>query len=155
MIQKHKYIAAIDPDLNASGVAVWDSASKCWVLAEKVSIENIVSILDGIPKNELIIYVEAGWMNKKSNFRKTKSWGTTEAISMKVGQNHAMGKTIVKILEAAGCTVQTFKPLRKGIFKKSTGWTKYGREYVQEQSGITKRINDEVRDAIYAVLHYR
>ena len=74
---------------------------------------------------------------------------------MKVGQNHATGKLIIKLLEASGFIVEKFKPLRKGVFKDETGWTKHGRDYVAKESGLDHRMNDDVRDAIFTVLHFR
>lgn len=148
-------VVAIDPDLNRSGVAVWHNPSRTWLLTESVSIENILEVLSPLSKTETTVYVECGWMVKKSNFRNTANRGHSENIAMKVGQNHATGKLIIKLLEAAGYTVIKFKPLKKGIFKDEKGWTQHGRDYVKKQSGLTCRMNDDTRDAIFTVLYYR
>jgi hypothetical protein len=148
-------VVAIDPDLNASGVAAWCNQSRTWLFAKSISIESILDSLKDLKPEETTVYVECGWMNKKANFRKSLNAGHSENIAMKVGQNHAAGKLIIKLLEGSGYTVEKFKPLRKGIFKDETGWTRHGREYVEKESGLSHRMNDDVRDAIFTVLHFR
>jgi len=74
---------------------------------------------------------------------------------MKVGQNHATGKLIIKLLEASGYIVEKFKPLRKGFFKGEAGWTDHGRKHVAKESGLNHSMNDDVRDAIFTVLHFK
>lgn len=152
---KHKNIIAIDPDLIKSGVAVFNQELKDWVFARTISIENIVAELKQFKPSDTIIFVECGWLNKKSNFRQTVNRRVSDNISMKVGQNHATGKIIIALLEAAGYTVEKFRPLVKGIFKTTKGWTKVGKEYIAKQSGLSRRLSDEECDAIFAVLHFK
>lgn len=150
-----RFLVAIDPDLNASGVAAWSTKERIWLLAQKVSIENILSALAGLPTDDTTIYVEAGWLIKKANLR-AGNYREAQAKARNVGENHATGKLICKILRAAGYTVIEFKPLRKGAFKTMAGsWSETGRRYVEKESGIGTRMNDDVRDAIYTVLHFR
>lgn len=148
-------LVAIDPDLNASGVAAWSAKERRWIFAKKVSIENILSALADLPPSETTIYVEAGWLIKKANLR-AGNYREAQAKARNVGENHATGKLIIKILRAAGYTVIEFKPLRKGAFKTLAGsWSEIGRRYVEKESGIVAQMNDDVRDAIYTVLHFR
>jgi hypothetical protein len=152
---KTRYVVAIDPDLQASGVAAWCNITRTWLFAKSISIECILKSLKGLDPKETTIYIECGWLNKKSNFRKTSCRAVSENIAMKVGQNHASGKLIIKLLEASGYIVEKFKPLKKGILKNENGWTKHGRDYVEKESGLSHRINDDVRDAIFSVLWFR
>lgn len=150
-----KYLVAIDPDLNKSGVAAWNTQTREWIIAQTVSIENILSELADLPPVETTVYVEAGYLIKKSNLR-GGNYRAAQAKARNVGENHATGKLICKLLRAAGYNVIEFKPLRKGAFKTLEGtWTEIGRRYVQQQSGLSHRMNDEARDAIYTVLHFR
>ena len=154
-LQKVRYVVAIDPDLNASGVAAWCNESKSWLFAKSVSIEIILEALKEIPKEDSIIFLEAGWLIKKANLR-GGNIRTAQAKARNVGENHATGKLIGKIVRAAGYEVQEFKPLKKGAFKTLAGsWSEIGRNYVHKQSRLTHRMNDDVRDAIYTVLHFR
>lgn len=149
------YIVAIDPDLNASGVAAWNTKTREWIIAKAVSIENILSELSGLPPTETTIYLEAGWLIRKANLR-AGNYREAQAKARNVGENHATGKLICKLLKAAGYSVIEFKPLRKGAFKTLYGsWSETGRMYVQKESGLSQRMNDDVRDAIYTVLHFR
>ena len=147
-------IIAIDPDLTASGVAAYSRNTKEWLFAKKITIDKILEELNIFPINEVIIYVECGWLNKKSNFRKNENRRISDNISMKVGQNHAIGKVIIALLEASGYLIVKFQPLKKGILKGPNGWTKVGRTYIELHSGLRKRINDDVRDAIFAVMNF-
>ena len=154
-LSKSRYIVAIDPDLNASGMAAWCNESKAWLIAQSVSIENILDVMFDFPKEYTTIFVEAGWLIKKANIR-GGNYRTAQAKARNVGENHATGKLIIKILRAAGFEVQEFKPLKKGVFKTKAGpWSQVGRDYVKKQSGLSHRMNDDVRDAIYTVLHFR
>ena len=152
---KTPYVVGIDPDLNASGVAAWCHLSRSWLFAKSVSIESILDSLKELNPKETTVYVECGWLNKKANYRNTKNRAASESIAMKVGQNHATGKLIIKLLEASGYIVEKFKPLRKGFFKGEAGWTEHGRKHVAKESGLSHSMNDDVRDAIFTVLHFK
>ena len=149
------YLVAIDPDLNKSGVAVWNTKTREWIIAKTVSIEHILSELADLPPTETTVYLEAGYLIKKANLR-GGNYRSAQAKARNVGENHATGKLICKLLKAAGYTVNEFKPLGKGAFKTLEGrWTDTGRRYVEKESGLSHRMNDDVRDAIFTVLHFR
>ncbi|GGH42678.1 hypothetical protein GCM10007423_39480 [Dyadobacter endophyticus] len=149
------YLVAIDPDLNKSGLAAWSTKDREWIIAKTVSIENVLSELSELPPTETTVYVEAGWLIKKANLR-GGNYRAAQAKARNVGENHGAGKLICKLLKAAGYTVTEFKPLKKGAFKTLAGaWSDTGRRYVEKESGLSHRMNDDVRDAIYTVLHFR
>jgi DNA mismatch repair ATPase MutS len=150
-----RFICGIDPDLTKSGIAVWDSASSQWVISQATENENISKMLSEFNQSEIVVYLEAGWMNKKSNFRKMVSARVAQNIAMKVGQNHAVGKMLAAELRSLGFETIDTKPLFKGLFKGKNGWTKLGKDHIISQTGITSRMNDEVRDALYIVLNKR
>lgn len=154
-LSKSKTIVAIDPDLHASGVAAWCNESRTWLFAKSVSIENILEVLSPISKMETTVYIEAGWLIKKANLR-GGNYRVAQEKARNVGENHATGKLIGKIVRAAGYDVHEFKPLKKGAFKSVSGsWSETGRNYVHKQSGLNHRMNDDVRDAIFTVLYFR
>jgi len=149
------HIVAIDPDLNASGIAAWNNKEQKWTFAKSVSIENLLTELKELDPAETTVFIEAGWKIKKSNLR-GGNYRTAQAKARNVGENHATGKLIAKIIRGAGYNVVEFSPLRKGIFKKLSGsWSDLGRNYIENQSGLKHRMNDDVRDAIFSVLHFR
>lgn len=149
-----KYLIAIDPDLSKSGLAVWNMEQYRWGLTQSIPFADLADTVKEFPKEETLIYVEAGWMNKKSNWR---GYGNrvNERIAKSVGQNHATGQLLVQILKKAGFEVKEIEPLAKGVLKGRKGWTPTGRRYITEASGIEGRMNDDVRDAVYILLRYR
>jgi len=150
-----RLICGIDPDLTKSGIAIWDSWLEKWVKYLAAPNEEIPKILSEYNPETIAIYLEAGWMNKKSNFRKMVSSRVAQNIAMKVGQNHAVGKMLASELRSKGFEVIDTKPLYKGLLKGKNGWTKAGKDHIIAQTGITSRINDEVRDALYIALNKR
>jgi len=150
-----RFICGIDPDLTKSGIAIWDSWLESWVKYLASPNEDIPKILSEFKPDMIAIYLEAGWMNKKSNFRKMVSTRVAQNIAMKVGQNHAVGKMLASELRSLGFEVIDTKPLYKGPLKGKNGWTKAGKDHIVSQTGITTRMNDEVRDALYIALNKR
>lgn len=152
-----EFTIGIDPDLHKSGIAVWNASHAKWDLHKAIPNEDIIDTLSDIaPASKSKIYLEAGWVNKKSNFR-GGNYRTAQAKARNVGENHAAGKMLVKMLEKAGYQVFLVRPLSKGngILKSKQGsWTQHGRKWIQERSGISEKMNDDVRDAVYLVCHF-
>ena len=148
-------IAAIDPDLHKPGLAVWDRARKKWLCHKAIANDEVKAfLLDHFDKPDLTIYIEAGWKHKKANFR--GGYGAAaHTIAKKVGENHAMGKFLSTQLQKAGFIVIEIPPLEKKQLKVEGKWTPMGRCYVRDATGIASPINDDVRDALMIVLHFR
>ncbi|WP_157474621.1 hypothetical protein [Dyadobacter sp. Leaf189] len=126
---------------------------KRWVLWKAFANEDLIDeILKICDPSSALILLEAGWLNKKSNYRKTAGRRVSEAISRKVGQNQASGQLLMRMLEKQGFIVKEIKPLVKGVLKRDGSWTVTGRKFIEENTGIKSRINDEVRDALFIVL---
>ncbi|MPR36584.1 hypothetical protein [Salmonirosea aquatica] len=148
-------IAAIDPDLHKLGLAVWDRARKIWRCHTSIANDEVKDFLSNhFDKPELTIYIEAGWKHKKANFRGGHG-AAAHSIARNVGENHAMGKFISGQLQKAGFTVIEIPPLEKKHIKVEGKWTPMGRRYVRDATGIHSPINDDVRDALMIVLHFR
>lgn len=94
-MEKRQYIIGIDPDLKASGVAVYCRKSKKHYLY----LMSFMHLCDFLKVNAFRIetlYVEAGWLNPLSNFHTDKegkqySQRIGQRIAKNVGQNHASG----------------------------------------------------------------
>lgn len=126
----------IDPDVEKSGVAVYDTEDKSLELKTLdfwSIIEEIESYL--VP---VTLVIEAGWLIKKSNWHGTSKQSKTagERIAKNVGSNHQVGKLLAKYCESKGIKYSLVKPIGKldhNTFKKITGYK--------------GRTNQEVRDA--------
>ena len=118
-----KLIIGIDPDLIKSGVAVLGQSS---FRVCNMTFFELTQFFD-VNKTEIKkVVIEAGWLNKKSNFRGGHSKPVSEQIARKVGENHATGKLIAEIAKENGLEVVLVKPTRKKKdaeeFKRITGW---------------------------------
>ena len=72
------------------------------------------------------VVIEAGWLNKKSNFRFGHSKTAGERIAKNVGENHATGKLLAEMAKECGLAVVLVKPTRTKLkaedFNRITGW---------------------------------
>lgn len=126
-------IIGIDPDLEKSGVAVLGQSLELKNLTFAQTVELFRTQQDKIKK----VVIEAGWLNKKSNFRFGHSKTAGEKIAKNVGENHATGKLIAEMAEDCGLTVVLVKPTSK---KKTA-------EEFKRITGYVGRTNQEIRDA--------
>lgn len=131
-----KFIVGIDPDLTKSGVATGRNgkveALYCLTMTELVKFFN--DYKDSIKK----VYLEAGWLNKKSNYHTNKNALSREKNAYNVGQNHAVGMLIEQALKELEINYVLIKPWESkrnhDEFCRWTGW----------KGGAT---NQEKRDA--------
>ena len=141
-------IIAIDPDTAKSGVATLEvSTRKLTIttlefprLIEHIRCEHELSIVNN---QTLIVVVEAGWLNTKSNFH-GQTGVRAQKIAKNVGSNHQTGKHIIEMCEWIGVDVVLQKPLNKG-WKGRNG--KITHEELAYFTGITGRTSEEGRDA--------
>lgn len=142
-------IVGIDPDLDKSGVALLGDNGLQLI---NLTFFDLCSVLEIERKKIKKVYVEAGWLNKKSNFHNIdknmpiyKRLAICEKVAKNVGENHATGKLIVEMAKGIGLEVVLVKPTSKKLdqnqFKKITG---YG-----------KRTNQEQRDAAMLIIRER
>lgn len=132
-------ILAIDPDLEKSGIAVLHDTKQI-----EYACLNFVDTLKFIRLNQQIIkcvYLEAGWLNKKSNWHGNNNTMIAGRIGKNVGENHATAKLLHQSIEAEGLKVILVRPTSKKLnadqFKKITN--------------IQTRTNQEERDAVMLV----
>lgn len=92
----NKLIIGIDPDIDKSGVAVavGGVVSKLWCLSLIELFEYLKDFNHDIKK----VYLEAGWLNKKSFWHVAPNAASREKAAYKVGQNHQTGKHIEEFL---------------------------------------------------------
>lgn len=128
-------IIGIDPDLEKSGIAI---------LGNDLQLKNMTfpEIVDLFRENRdqiKTVVIEAGWLNKKSNFHGAycQSKRAGEAIARNVGENHATGKKLVEMARYYDLEVLEVRPTK----------TKKTAEQFNKITGWVGRTNQEVRDA--------
>lgn len=132
----------IDPDIEKSGVAVAVDGKitglRCMRFPEIVEYFRVnKDCLD-------LIVIEAGWLNRKSNFH--PAWGPArrEKIARDIGRNHATGQLLVEMAESLGIKVELYRPVSSKVnhdtFCQIVGW----------HGG---RTNQEKRDAGMALFY--
>lgn len=148
-------IIAIDPDVTKSGVTVLDITSKN-LSTYAMSFPDLIDFIYSFPDKESIrIAVEAGWLNRKSNFH--GYYGNRgERIAKDVGANHETGKKIVEMCEHKGYFVSLVKPLEKrwkGPRGKITHSELESVLKCRKIALIKKRTNQDERDSILIAIH--
>jgi len=134
-----KIFIGIDPDVDKSGVACWrQSDKKLFVFL--LPFFGLYKQLETISNNkqEAIVFIEAGWLNKKSNFhgRIGQSKNVGERIAKNVGANHETGRKIVEMCEYLNLPYELVVPKKA----KTTP------EYFKQLTKIETR-NQEMIDA--------
>lgn len=139
----------IDPDIDKSGVAM--------VIYTPFK-KPVVSILKTMTFFELCrwikrkhdganeigclfnINIEAGWLNKKSNYHPAQSKEIAARIGKNVGENHAIGKLIKLFCEENNIEFILYKP----------DSSKWDAKKLRIITGYNGRTNQEMRDAVRA-----
>ncbi len=84
----------IDPDVNKSGVCIYDSKEKTMDICA-LDLFDLVDTLKALNnKFGITVIIEAGWLNKVSNYHKSKNLKTSNRIAKDVGRNHQVGRLI-------------------------------------------------------------
>lgn len=111
-------IIAIDPDIEKSGYCVLNAEAREVMESGSLpffaiccTVQKHKLIADGIGL-QLEVYVEAGWLNEKSNFHPSQG-RRAEKIAHDVGMNHAVGKLFLEYFSDNGISAHEFRPLKK------------------------------------------
>lgn len=146
MNNKYDTVIGIDPDTSKSGVAFLDVKTKMLEVTS-LSFSDLLDYLqflnDKKQVGKLIIVVEAGWLNTKSNFH-VKNPVAGQRVAKNVGANHQTGKLIIEMARSYGLKVYEQKPLKK-CWKGAGG--KITHDELAYFTGIMGRTNQEARDA--------
>jgi hypothetical protein len=150
-----KIYIGIDPDCDKSGVAVL-TVEKHLLLFNLKFFEMFLFLQDAknfhdFNKNELIVIIEAGWLNKSVwhglkyflTLLKTpqRAFVYAAKIGSKTGANHETGRKIVEMCEYLNIEYKLVKPTQK----------KVNSEFFFKLTGI-KRSNQDQRDAAMLIL---
>jgi len=130
---KYDIMIGIDPDVKKSGVAIKRGNS---LEVTSLSFFDLFEVLKAVKNGNVIVRIEAGWMNAKSNFHghAGQSKVVGERIAAKVGANHETGKKIVEMCEYVGIAFELVKPtnskMTPAYFKMATGITTRNQEHI-------------------------
>ena len=133
----------IDPDVDKSGIAIWDSENKTLELKNLAFFE-LLDFLKEFKENNksFAVVVEGGWLNKSNWHSKIGSNASFNAkIGERTGANFETGKKIVEMCVYLKITHSVIQP------KKS----KLKHDYFKKVTGFAKRTNQEQRDAAMLV----
>ena len=136
---KPKYYIGIDPDTDKSGYAIWCTETKELELYTKSFSEIIIDFELLLVPIEIVI--EAGWLNKKSNWHNSKTMATASKIGKNVGANHQVGKCIAELCIAKSIPYRLVKPTSH----------KKDHDTFCKITGYKGRTNQEKRDAAMLV----
>lgn len=152
IVQRKKIhlIIGVDPDVDKNGVALLNCENKglkinCLTFPELLDYLRYIQRQAEVTKKNLLVVVEAGWLNKGNwhlNPKETKA--AAAAKGNHAGRNHETGHKIVEMCQHWKIDVDEVKPLQKmwkGKDKKIT------HEELARFTGITGRTNQEGRDA--------
>jgi hypothetical protein len=134
----------IDPDIEKSGIACWDSESKSFDYIKNMSFWEIIEEFE-LWNIDINVVIEAGWLIKKSNWhgRAYQSKSVGERIAKNVGSNHQVGILLAEYCEKNNIKYELVKP--KG---------KINSESFKEITKYTKRTNQDQRDAAMLVFGF-
>lgn len=142
-----RIIVGIDPDIQASGVAVLNTGTRSLVLAVKTFGE-LVSYFQYLREFEdLVVVVEAGWANRKASWHCNphEPNGVSARKGLAVGRNQQIGHDIIDLCRVYGLEVVEQPPLRKCWRGKEGKMTHEEMAYFMPVQ--KKRTNQEERDA--------
>ena len=111
-----KTFIGIDPDLKASGVAIFRDGALQITTLDFPQLLAVSKVWD----EETEIRIEAGWLNK-SNFhiKPGMSLQVAAEVGRRVGENHATGKLLAECLSKSRATVKLVRPTNKKITEPS------------------------------------
>lgn len=147
-IEKGSLIIGIDPDCKLSGYAEWDMKQQRLTSVAKYSFFEIFDVLEAQRAEIALVRIEAGWLNKKSNFhgRPGQSKAAGERIAKNVGSNHETGRKLVEMCHYLDIQVEEVKPL---------GTKSVDAKLFKKMTGIAIRTNQDMRDAAMLVFNYK
>jgi hypothetical protein len=145
--KKHDLVIAVDPDIDKSGICVLSPSTRQLILKSlpfPVLVDFIKEARERYKGIDIVVIVEAGWLNEKSNFHKARG-KSSERIAKYVGRNQQTGILLLQMCEHIGIPCEEVKPLTKH-WKGDEG--KITHEELSYIVGpLPKRTNQDQRDA--------
>ena len=154
-MKKHEIIIGIDPDTIKSGIAVLETGTRKMEIStlefpELIERLRLLNNTCHIQDKTILVVVEAGWLNAKSNFHGQTGF-KGQRVAKNVGANHQTGKHIVEMCEFYGIHTELQKPLNK-CWSGTNG--KITHEELAYFTGITGKTSQDGRDAALIAWNY-
>lgn len=148
-------LIGIDPDIEASGIAVKNIETKALELYTKGFFDTVKFLIRNRDSIKEVV-VEASWLISKSSWHSSQSKETAARIGKDVGRNQATGMCLVDMLKGLGIPVREQKPLKlrwgkDGKSKISHAEIQKIVDFRKAQINV-KRTNQEMRDALLLIL---
>ena len=149
-MNQEKIIVGIDPDIKKSGVAFLTPHG---VTILSLSFMELVDYISKFSESDLIIAVEAGYLNKSNWHLRGSNVKKNAEIGRRTGENHAVAKLLVETLRGLGYQVEELRPLAK-VWKKGKISRVELSELLEESKIIASKsvTNQEERDAVLIAL---
>lgn len=110
---EYETIIGIDPDMEKSGIAIYQRKAKTLFL-DSLDICHLIKMIELCDRHNTIFAVEAGYLNKSNwHIKNASSKVVASEIGRRTGENHATAKHIVSILRGFGFEVIEQRPLAK------------------------------------------
>lgn len=143
-----KYLIAIDPDADKSGVAVLDTEKREFAFVGSLPFVDTINKVREYQEDTSKVIVEAGWL-VSHNWHVNK-WMTASVcakIGQQTGRNHETGRKLIECING----LLSYAPVceHRPLVKKWSG--KEGKITAKELeffTGYSKRSNQDQRDAM-------
>lgn len=121
-ISKYTVVIGIDPDVHLSGVATKKDGQ---LTLNTMSFFALFDYLATLKGQDVLVRIEAGWLNKVNNYHGATNMKTSNRISNNVGRNHETGRKIEEMCEHLQLKYELVKPQtskwKPELFKMVTG----------------------------------
>lgn len=132
-----KVFIGVDPDVEKNGVAIWEPETKELTLRNDRFFElyGFLYSYCGICGKPVLVVIEGGWLNQKSNWHNEYQGVSAAArVAKNTGANHQVGKLIVEMCQWLQLPYEVVRPqsskIKSDVFAKIT---KYKGRTNQEQ----------------------
>jgi len=148
-MSKYDIIIAIDPDVEESGVARLNVATRDFELY-KMRFPRLIDYCANVAaaavslNKRMVVVIESGWKNRPNWHVQGRNARVAAAIGKQTGRNHEVGRLMVEMLEHHNVPVELQMPLKK-CWRGRDG--KITDEELKAFTGITGRTNQDQRDA--------
>jgi hypothetical protein len=149
-MKKYDVIIAIDPDVDKSGVAVLEVATRKLEVSS-LTIDKLIDYFEFVKTqqqktdNKIVVVVEASWSNTHNHHLAGKhTLKSASKTGYNIGRNHQHGIIICNLAKRMGFEVVEQSPLHKFWNGKDRKITHKELSYFTE---ITGRTSQEMRDS--------
>jgi hypothetical protein len=130
----------IDPDVDKSGVAIWDSSANKLTDLKCLDFFDTIIMINHIGKCRGQVIIEGGWLNMISNFHDKKGASIRERIAKNVGENHAIGKLFEMYCKKYSVRYLVVKPERSkeltNLIFRNTKWSGTSNQEMRDAAGL-------------------